>query len=85
MWESAKSDDDWCVLEMPLVRTQNRLVGSHQVCVLFSVGRWDVAEEQHRLVHISHSTSMGAAQACQSAPLWQPHCHSSRVFAVGFS
>lgn len=58
MWESAKCDDIWCVLEMLLVWSQNHLVGSPQVRVLFLVGRWDVAAEQHRLVHISHSTDM---------------------------
>lgn len=81
MWESAKCDDIWCVLEMPLVWSQNHLVSSPQVRVLFHMGRWDVAAEQHRLVHISHSTDMknepasasvGTTQACQSAPLQQP-------------
>lgn len=94
MWESAKCDDIWCVLEMPLVWSQNHLVSSPQVRVLFHMGRWDVAAEQHRLVHVSHSADM---KMNQLLPVWEQHrlarvlpcssqhCHSSRVLALVFS
>lgn len=63
-------------------------------CVLFGVDRWDVAAEQHRLVHVSHSTGM---KMNQLLPAWEQHrlarvlpwgsqhCHTSRVFALVFS
>lgn len=61
MWESTKCDNIWCELEMPLVWSQDHLVNSHQIEVLYNVDKGECANRAaDELVPVSHSTVLRA-------------------------